>query len=93
MEIVEKVFTKNRGKDIISKNYNPLRVNYNLIYEREGLFMDNNIVLEEVKELSKKYNKKENLFLKMFDEGIKKGFNINEIRKTIDEFEKSNSCY
>lgn len=39
-KILKKVFTKNKPKDIINKNYNPLKVNYKLIYEREGIYME-----------------------------------------------------
>ena len=75
------------------KDYSPLKVNYKLIYEREGLVMNNNQILNESKKLSKKYNKKEKMFLKMFEMGINAGKSIEETKILIEEFENSNNCY
>ena len=33
-----KVFTKKKAKYIINKDYNPLKVNYKLIYERDDIY-------------------------------------------------------
>lgn len=87
------VFTKKKRNNIIKKDYNPLKVNYDLIYEREGILMCNNVVLDETKKLSKKYNKKEKVILKMFELGINNGCDVDEIKKMISEFEDNSNCY
>ena len=76
-----KVFTKRTSNSKIKKNYNPLKVNYRLIYKRrDGLYkMDNEIL----KELKRDLNLKEtillsvfpNIFVKVYKKGIEKGFN------------------
>ena len=38
----KKLFTKEDKNIIINEKYNPLKVNYRLIYEREGLCVNNN---------------------------------------------------
>lgn len=43
-------------------------------------------VLKEVKKISKKYNKKEILLLKMFEKCNKMGYNIKDTKKIIKEF-------
>lgn len=50
MENVEKVFTKNVGKDIISKKYNPLDKN-EILYKGDGLFMDETKEMGKLEEL------------------------------------------
>lgn len=88
MKIVEeknvKVFTKRKCNNIIREDYNPLKVNCK-IYKRKGLFMEYK-VLKEVKKISKKYNKKEILLLKMFEKCNKMGYNIKDTKKIIKEF-------
>lgn len=90
--IVEKLFTKNEKTIIISKDYNPLKVNYKIIYERDELFMRGK-VLNVVKKSSKKYNKKEILLLEMIEKCKRFGYNIEEAELLIKEFEENNNCY
>ncbi len=91
VENEDKIFTKkSKNNIIISKDYNPLKV---IMYEREGILMDNNVILEEAKKLSKKYNKKEKMFLEMLKIGIKEGYSIEDTKTIIDEFESKNNCY
>lgn len=44
----EKVFTKNKNKDTIIRNYNPFEVNYKIYKRRDGLYM-RGIVLKEIR--------------------------------------------
>ena len=44
----KKVFTKKKGKDIIKKDYNPLKANYKICEERDGLYMKK-ILLKEIR--------------------------------------------
>ena len=75
-----KVFTKEKGNSRININYNPLKVNYRLIYKRrDGLHMEKGI-LKEIKAI---LNFKEKIFacllrktfIKVYKKGIEKGFN------------------
>ena len=97
MKIVEennkKMFTKKEKNIIITKVYNLLKVNYKSIYEREGLFMYNDKVLAEAKKISKKYNRKENVILEMFEIGENNGYSVDEIKTMIEEFENNDNCY
>lgn len=34
------IFTKNRSNNIIRENYNPLKINHKLIYEKDGFYME-----------------------------------------------------
>lgn len=75
----EKVFTKERRNSRIKKNYNPLKVNYKIYKRGSGLYMENEILSDEVIE---KLNFIERIFFKkrfieIYKEGIKKGFNWN----------------
>lgn len=97
MEDVEKnltknIFTKKEKNIIINRNYNPLKVNCKLIYEREGLYVKGEI-LDVVKKLSGKYNKKEVLLLEMIEKSKMFGYNIEETEKLIKEFEEKCNCY
>lgn len=75
-----KVFTNEKRKDIIGVDYNPLKVNFNKIYEREGMCMKKDIILKEIRE---ELDWKEktlaylfpNVFIKVYKKGIEKGFN------------------
>lgn len=76
-----KVFTKKKAKDIIKKDYNPLKVNYRLIYKRrDGLYKMEKEILKEIKVA---LNIKEKIvagilgktFVKVYKKGIEKGFN------------------
>jgi len=81
-ENMKKVFTKKKGKDIMKKNYNPLKVNYK-IYERGSELLNmKREVLKIAKTLSKKYNRKEELLLKMIQKCNEMGYSI----KSIEEF-------
>lgn len=81
-----KIFTKNKKNIIISKDYNPFKVNYKIIYKRrDGLFMKGEI-LSVVKKLSKKYNKKEKIILEMIKKCKELGYNIRESKVLIEEF-------
>lgn len=77
--IVEEVFTKKEKNIIISKDYNPLKVNYELIYERDGLFMNEtkdillNEITEELNFIERIFFK--NKFIKVYKKGVRKGFN------------------
>lgn len=82
----KKVFTKKKVNNIINTVYNPLKVNCK-IYEREGLCMGDE-VLNTIKRLSKKYNKKEELLLKMIEKCKMFGYNMKESELLIEEFEK-----
>lgn len=81
-----KIFTKSERNIIISKDYNPLKVNYKIIYKRrDGLFMKGEI-FSVVKKLSKKYNKKEKIILEMIGKCKELGYNIRESKVLIEEF-------
>lgn len=79
-----KVFTKEEKNNIISENYNPLKVNFKLICEREGLYMKRtrNILLEEVIEepnfLEKIFFRFfKTSFINVYKAGVRTGFNWN----------------
>ena len=74
MEIVEKIFTKNDGKDIIYNKYNLLNKN-NSFYEREGLFMEKteDIVIRKLNFVERVFFKKK--FIEIYKAGVKAGFN------------------
>ena len=79
-----KVFTNYDSNIIMKKSYNPLKVNCK-IYEREGLPMKYE-VLDVVKKLNEKYNKKHSLLLKMIEECEELEYDIVSAEKIIDEF-------
>lgn len=60
----EKLFTKKKSKVTIKKNYNPFDKDYNSIYERGGLYMEETKVT--LKRLTKKSNWKDKIFVKIF---------------------------
>ena len=74
-ENYEKMFTKNRRKDIIYNKYNLLNKNY--FYEREGLYMrkTEDIVLKRLNIVERVFFKKK--FIEIYKEGVKAGFNWN----------------
>lgn len=94
MKFIEEIFTENNGKIIIKKKYTPLNKDKGF-YGRKGLYMREikDVVLDETKKLSKKYNKKEKVILKMFELGINNGCDVDEIKKMISEFEDNSNCY
>ncbi len=47
----EKLFTKNKNKITIKKNYNPFEVNYKIYKRGSGLYMEDNILKEIRKKL------------------------------------------
>lgn len=78
----KKVFTKTKKKDIISKNYTPLKVNYRIIYKRrDRLCKMENLVLKEIKRDLYDWREKilvhmfPKTFTKVYKKGIEKGFN------------------
>lgn len=85
VENYEKLFTKKESNNIIKEDYNPLKVNYKLIYKREGICMESE-TLKVLKKLNKKYNKREILLLEMIKKSEMFGYNIKETEKLIEEF-------
>lgn len=85
--LTKNVFTKKEKNNIINEKYNPLKVNFKLIYEREGLCVKGEI-LDVVKKLSTKYNKKEVLLLEMIEKSKMFGYNVKDIEELIKEFEE-----
>ena len=81
----KKVFTNEERNNIISKDYNPLKVNYKIYKRGSGLFMENE-TLSIVKKISKKYNKKEVLILEMMKKCKEMGYDIQSCLKLINEF-------
>lgn len=59
-----KVFTKNDVKGIIKKDQNPLYKGFNSFFKRGGLCMEENKVI--LKEVKKKLNWKEKIFVSIF---------------------------
>ncbi len=55
--------------------------------------MNNEKILSKVKRISKKYNIKRKIILKMFEIGIENGYSIDEVEILIEEFKNSNNCY
>lgn len=88
----KKLFTKEEKNIIINEKYNPLKVNFKLIYESEGLCVKGEI-LDVVKKLSTKYNKKEVLLLEMIEKSKMFGYNVKDIEELIKEFEEKSNCY
>lgn len=78
MKNVENVFTKNDGKDIIKKKYNPSNKGKGF-YERKGLFMrkTKDIVL---KEITKELNYFERIIVKIFSRTFIKVYNTTRIK-------------
>lgn len=95
MEIVEKnnerIFTKNNRKDIIKKKYNP-SYEKNIFHEREELLMEvtKDIIRDIVLELSKKYNKKEQMIRIMLEKCCDLGYNIKKSKELIEIYFKEN---
>lgn len=75
--IKSKVFTKKKRKDIINKNYNPLQVNYKVIYESEGSHMKK----EEINEKDK--------FIKLLYK-ICSDFEVESSQKRVENFLSNN---
>ena len=87
-------FTNVKGVLKVSEYIVPLLLIFIVLIGGENLiFLDSNIVLIEVKKLSKKYNKKEKIFLEMFKIGLNNGYSVNEIKTMIEEFENNDNCY
>lgn len=89
----KKVFTKKKGKDIISSDYNPLKVNYRKIYQKGSELHMEDKELEIARRLSKKYNEKEMVFLTMIKKCKRFGYNIEESEALIKEFKEEVNCY
>lgn len=80
-EKLKKLFTNDKCNNIISKDYNPFKVNCK-IYESEGLSMkdEEDIILKEMqKDLTLEERKIVKLYfdvcMKLYKKGIEKGFN------------------
>jgi len=89
---VEKLFTNSKSNNIIKKDYNPLNMNFNEIYRIGGMIMKNqksNIA----KDLTRKYSKKEILLIKMIEMCEKLGYNTEEAKNIIENFEENINCY
>ena len=80
-KVSKKLFTKKKEKDTIRKDYNPLKVNCKNYRRGSGLYMESEKLII-AKQLSKKYNKKEELILKMIEKCDEMGCSI----KNIEEF-------
>ena len=95
MKIVEKnnkeIFTKNNRKDIIKKKYNS-SYEKNIFHEREELRMEvtKDIIRDIVLELSKKYNKKEQMIRIMLEKCCDLGYNVKESKELIEIYFKEN---
>lgn len=87
----EKMFTKNLGKDIIRKKYNPSNEK-NIFHEREGLLMkeENDIIKDIALEISRKYNKKEKIIRIMFGKCDNLGYTFKESKDLIKRFFEEN---
>lgn len=85
------IFTKNNRKDIIKKKCNPSN-GINIFHEREGLLMKEtkDIIKDIVLELSKKYNKKEQMIKIMLEKCCDLGYNLKEGKELIEIFFKEN---
>ena len=73
----EKLFTKKKINNTISKNCRPSEVNYKIYKRRSEVYMENEELLNEVVE---KLNFVEKIFFKrkfieMYKKGLRKGFN------------------
>lgn len=80
-----KVFTRRITNDIINKDYNPLKVNYRLIYNRrDGLYKMKNEILNEIK---KDLNLKERIIVQINKKTFLKVFNKTRI-ETINKLMK-----
>lgn len=77
VENKEKVFTKEKCNNIISKDYNPLNEDYKRFYGREGLFMKEtkDVELKEI-EKSKELNLKDRIIIKLFPKTFVKVYGI-----------------
>lgn len=86
-----KVFTKSDRKDIIKKKYNP-SYEKNIFHEREELLMKvtKDIIRDIVLELSKKYNKKEQMIKIMLEKCCNLGYSLKESKELIEIFFKEN---
>ena len=84
-----KIFTKKEAKYIIEKKYNPSNEK-NIFHEREGLLMkeSKDIIRDIVLELSKKYNKKEQMIKIMFEKCYDLGYNTKQSKDLIELFFK-----
>lgn len=80
----QKVFTKKKGNDIISKDNSPFKVNYRLIYKRrDGIYKMEDEILKEIK---KDLNWKERIIVNINKKTFIKVFNkmrIETINKLI----------
>lgn len=75
-KIEKKLFTKRKENDTIRKDYNPLKVNCKNYRRGSGLYVENEIVLDEVIEelniIERIFFKRK--FIEIYKRGIRKGF-------------------
>lgn len=82
---MEKLFTNSKSNNIMKEKYNPLKANK---FEREGLPMKEkdevlNVIVEE---LSKKFNKREQVIIILIEECKNLGYNMKESKEKISDF-------
>lgn len=75
-----KLFTKKKGKDIINRNYNPLKVNCKIYKRGSGLY--NNMEDKILKEIKKDLNLKERIIVSINKKTFLKVFNKTRIETT-----------
>ena len=77
-KLSKKLFTREDKNIIINEKYNPLKVNFKLIYEREGLCVNKtkDVLLNEI---TKELNLKEIIILKIFKKTFYKVANLTRI--------------
>lgn len=75
----KKLFTKNKAKDIINKNYNPLKVNCKIYKRGSGLYNMEDKILKEIK---KDLNLKERIIVSINKKTFLKVFNKTRIETT-----------
>ena len=75
----QKVFTKNKAKDIINKNYNPLKVKCKIYKRGSGLYNMEDKILKEIK---KDLNLKERIIVSINKKTFLKVFNKTRIETT-----------
>lgn len=87
-----KTFTKNNGKVIIRKKYNPSNESEGLLLMKETKDIIKYIVIE----LSTKYNKKEQMIQTMLEKCMDLGYSLKESEELIEiffkEFNLSKTC-
>lgn len=86
-EEIKKLVTKKENSNIIKDNYNPLKVNYKNLFEKDGLFMKEKkevILNNEEEKIIKKYNKTEKFIILL--KKICIDFKTDNCKKEIERF-------